>query len=155
MPRIVVVAVVTLAALAGLWTRGATAQTFPTRPVTIVVPLVAGGGNDILARLLGQHMGRMLGQQFVIENRGGAAGTIGARAVAKAAPDGYTIMVGHSGLFAMAPGLYGSAAGFDPRKDFAPISGIASYQQVLVVSPSFPAKTLPELLAMAKQQPGK
>src|SRR5438477_11337969 len=128
------------------------AQSYPTRPVTIVVPFAAGGGNDILARLLGQHMGRALGQQFVIENRGGAAGTIGARAVAKAAPDGYTLMVGHSGLFAMAPGLYGAAAGFDPRKDFAPIGGIASYQQVLVVNPSFPAHTLAELRALARQQ---
>src|SRR5262245_54641379 len=91
----------------------AAAQSYPTRPITIMVPFAAGGGNDILARLLGQHMGRALGQQFVIENRGGAAGTIGARAVAKAAPDGYTLMVGHSGLFAMAPGLYGAAAGFD------------------------------------------
>jgi tripartite-type tricarboxylate transporter receptor subunit TctC len=91
------------------------AQSYPTRPITIVVPFAAGGGNDIMARLLGQHMGRTLGQQFVIDNRGGAAGTIGARAVAKAPPDGYTLMVGHSGLFAMAPGLYGAAAGFDPR----------------------------------------
>src|SRR5262245_52537749 len=128
---------------------------WPNRPVTVVVPFAAGGGNDILARLLGQHMGRALGQQFVIENRGGAAGTIGARAVAKAAPDGYTLMVGHSGLFAMAPGLYGNAAGFDPRKDFAPISGIASYQQVLVVHPSLPVRTLGDLLTMAKRQPGK
>jgi tripartite-type tricarboxylate transporter receptor subunit TctC len=131
------------------------AQNYPSRPITVVVPFAAGGGNDILARLLGQHMGRALGQQFVIENRGGAAGTIGARAVAKAPPDGYTLMVGHSGLFAMAPGLYGNAAGFDPRKDFAPISGIASYQQVLVVNPSLPVRTLADLLALAKKQPGK
>jgi tripartite-type tricarboxylate transporter receptor subunit TctC len=84
----------------------------------------------------------------------GTAGTIGARAVAKAAPDGYTLMVGHSGLFAMAPGLYGSAAGFDPRKDFAPIGGIASYQQVLVVNPSLPVRTLADLLALARKEPG-
>jgi tripartite-type tricarboxylate transporter receptor subunit TctC len=131
------------------------AQTYPARPITVVVPFAAGGGNDILARLLGQHMGRALGQQFVIENRGGAAGTIGARAVAKAAPDGYTLMVGHSGLFAMAPGLYGNAAGFDPRKDFAPIGGIASYQQVLVVNPSLPVHTLADLLALARKEPGR
>src|SRR5882672_10806308 len=131
------------------------AQNYPSRPITVVVPFAAGGGNDILARLLGQHMGRALGQQFVIENRGGAAGTIGARAVAKAPPDGYTLMVGHSGLFAMAPGLYGNAAGFDPRKDFAPISGIASYQQVLVVNPSLPVHTLADLLALARKEPGR
>jgi tripartite-type tricarboxylate transporter receptor subunit TctC len=133
----------------------ASAQTYPARPITVVVPFAAGGGNDILARLLGQHMGRALGQQFVVENRGGAAGTIGARAVAKAAPDGYTLMVGHSGLLAMAPGLYGNAAGFDPRKDFAPIGGIASYQQVLVVNPSLPVRTLADLLALARKEPGR
>jgi len=131
------------------------AQPYPTRPITIVVPFAAGGGNDILARLLGQHMGRALGQQFVIENRGGAAGTIGARAIAKATPDGYTLMVGHSGLFAMAPGLYGSNAGYDPRKDFAPIGLIASYQQVLVVHPSLPVRSIADLIALAKKEPGK
>jgi tripartite-type tricarboxylate transporter receptor subunit TctC len=133
----------------------AAAQAWPSRPITVIVPFAAGGGNDILARLLGQHMGRALGQQFVIENRGGAAGTIGARAVAKAPADGYTLMVGHSGLFAMAPGLYGPAAGFDPRKDFAPISGIASYHQVLVVNPSLPVRTLADLLTLARKEPGK
>ena len=133
----------------------ARAQPYPTRPITIVVPFAAGGGNDILARLLGQHMGRALGQQFVIENRGGAAGTIGARAIAKATPDGYTLMVGHSGLFAMAPGLYGSNAGYDPRKDFAPIGLIASYQQILVVHPSLPVRSIADLIALAKKEPGK
>jgi tripartite-type tricarboxylate transporter receptor subunit TctC len=150
-----VLAATVVAAVAACAADPAAAQNYPTRPITVVVPFAAGGGNDILARLLGQHMGRALGQQFVIENRGGAAGTIGARAVAKAAPDGYTLMVGHSGLFAMAPGLYGSAAGFDPRKDFAPISGIASYQQVLVVNPSMPVRTLADLLMLAKKEPGK
>src|SRR3977135_4551747 len=94
----------------------AAAQNYPTRPITVVVPFAAGGGNDILARLLGQHMGRALGQQFVIETRAGAAGTLGARAVAKAPPDGYTLMVGHSGVFGVAPALYGASAGYDPRK---------------------------------------
>src|SRR6266576_1231592 len=108
----------------------AAAQNYPTHPVTIVVPFAAGGGNDILARLIAQHMGRALGQQFVIENRTGAGGTLGARAVAKAAPDGYTLMVGHSGVFGVAPSLYGSNAGYDPRKDFAPIGLIASFQQI-------------------------
>jgi tripartite-type tricarboxylate transporter receptor subunit TctC len=131
------------------------AQAYPTRPITIVVPFAAGGGNDIMARLLGQHMGGALGQQLVIDNRGGAAGTIGARAVAKASPDGYTLMVGHSGLFAMAPGLYGAAAGFDPRKDFSAVGLMASYQQVLVVHPSFPARTLADVLTLAKKDPGK
>ena len=95
------VAIALVIGFAGL----AAAQNYPERPITIIVPFAAGGGNDILARLLGQHMGRALGQNFVIENRAGAAGTIGARAVAKAPPDGYALMVGHSGVFGVAPAL--------------------------------------------------
>ena len=132
----------------------AAAQVYPTRPVTIVVPFAAGGGNDILARLLAQHMGHALGQQFVIENRAGAAGTIGARAVAKAPPDGHTLMVGHSGVFAIAPALYADP-GYDPRRDFAPIGLIASYQQILVAHPSLPIRSVADLIALARQQPGK
>jgi tripartite-type tricarboxylate transporter receptor subunit TctC len=132
----------------------AAAQVYPARPVTIVVPFAAGGGNDILARLLAQHMGRALGQQFVIENRAGAAGTIGARAVAKAPPDGHTLMVGHSGVFAIAPALYADP-GYDPRRDFAPIGLIASYQQILVAHPSLPMRGIADLIALARRQPGK
>jgi tripartite-type tricarboxylate transporter receptor subunit TctC len=101
------------------------AQSWPSRPVTILVPFAAGGGNDVLARLLAQRMSAALGQPFVIENRPGAGGTLGARAVAKAAPDGYTLMVGHSGVFAIAPSLYANP-GYDPRKDFAPVGLIGS-----------------------------
>jgi tripartite-type tricarboxylate transporter receptor subunit TctC len=132
----------------------AAAQVYPTRPVTIVVPFAAGGGNDILARLLAQHMGQALGQQFVIENRAGAAGTIGARAVAKAPPDGHTLMVGHSGVFAIAPALYADP-GYDPRRDFTPIGLIASYQQILVAHPSLPTRSIADLIALARKQPGK
>ena len=132
----------------------AAAQVYPARPVTIVVPFAAGGGNDILARLLAQHMGQALGQQFVIENRAGAAGTIGARAVAKAPLDGHTLMVGHSGVFAIAPALYADP-GYDPRRDFAPIGLIASYQQILVAHPSLPIRSVADLIALARQQPGK
>jgi tripartite-type tricarboxylate transporter receptor subunit TctC len=132
----------------------AIAQGYPTRPVTIVVPFAAGGGNDILARLLAQHMGQALGQQFVIENRAGAGGTIGARAVAKAAPDGYSLMVGHSGVFAIAPALYADP-GYDPRRDFAPIGLIGSYQQILVTHPSLPVRSLSDLIALARKEPGK
>jgi tripartite-type tricarboxylate transporter receptor subunit TctC len=128
-------------------------QAYPVRPVTIVVPFAAGGGNDILARLLAQHMGAALGQQFVIENRAGAGGTIGARAVAKSRPDGYTLMVGHSGVFGIAPSLY-AHAGYDPRRDFAPIGLIASFQQVLVVHPSVPVHTIADLIAQARREPG-
>jgi tripartite-type tricarboxylate transporter receptor subunit TctC len=132
----------------------ATAQVYPARPVTIVVPFAAGGGNDILARLLAQHMGQALGQQFVIENRAGAGGTIGARAVAKAAPDGYSLMVGHSGVFAIAPALYADP-GYDPRRDFAPIGLIGSYQQILVTHPSLPVRSISDLIALARKDPGK
>jgi tripartite-type tricarboxylate transporter receptor subunit TctC len=132
----------------------AAAQTYPSRPVMIVVPFAAGGGNDIMARLLAQHMSRTLGQQFVIDNRAGAAGTIGARAVAKSTPDGYTLMVGHSGVFGVAPSLY-TNVGYDPRKDFAPIGLIASFQQILVVHPSLPVHSVNDLLALARKDPGK
>jgi tripartite-type tricarboxylate transporter receptor subunit TctC len=134
--------------------RPAAAQAYPTHPVTIVVPFAAGGGNDIMARLIAQHMGRALGQQFVIENRAGAGGTLGARAVAKAAPDGYTLMVGHSGVFGVAPALYADP-GYAPQRDFAPIGLIASYQQVLVVHPSVPVHSVADLIALARKDPGK
>jgi tripartite-type tricarboxylate transporter receptor subunit TctC len=131
------------------------AQTYSSRPVTVVVPFAAGGGNDIMARLLAQHMGRALGQQFVIENRAGAAGTLGARTVARSAPDGHTLMVGHSGVFGVAPSLYGHAASYDPRKDFTPVGLIASFQQILVVHPSLPVNNVRDLLALAKKEPGR
>ena len=130
------------------------AQIYPTRPVTIVVPFAAGGGNDILARLIAQHMGRALGQQFVIENRAGAGGTIGARAVAKAPPDGHTLMVGHSGVFSVAPALYADP-GYEPRRDFAPIGLIASYQQILVTHPLLPVHNIADLIALVRREPGK
>jgi tripartite-type tricarboxylate transporter receptor subunit TctC len=137
------------------WTGdGAMAQVYPTRPVTVVVPFAAGGGNDILARLIAQHMGKALGQQFVIENRAGAGGTIGARAVSKAVPDGYTLMVGHSGVFGVAPALYADP-GYEPLRDFAPVGLIASYQQVLVVHPSLPVHSVAELIATARKQSGR
>jgi tripartite-type tricarboxylate transporter receptor subunit TctC len=148
------VALLMAAAVVAGAARPATAQAYPTHPVTIIVPFAAGGGNDIMARLIAQHMGRALGEQFVIENRAGAGGTIGARAVAKAAPDGYTLMVGHSGVFGVAPALYADP-GYEPRRDFAPIGLIASYQQVLVVHPSVPVHSVADLIARARKEPGK
>ncbi len=154
MPRArVITALVALVAACAI--DPAAAQTYPTKPITILVPFAPGGGNDILARLLGQHMGRALGQQFVIENRPGAAGSVGARAVAKASPDGYTLLVGHSGVFGVVPSLYGANAGFDPRKDFAPVGLIASFTQILAVHPLVPVRTIRDLIALAKAQPGK
>jgi tripartite-type tricarboxylate transporter receptor subunit TctC len=148
------IALLVAAAVVAGAARAASAQAYPTHPVTIIVPFAAGGGNDIMARLIAQRMGRALGEQFVIENRAGAGGTIGARAVAKAAPDGYTLMVGHSGVFGVAPALYADP-GYEPRRDFAPIGLIASYQQVLVVHPSVPVQTVADLIARARKEPGK
>jgi tripartite-type tricarboxylate transporter receptor subunit TctC len=132
----------------------ASAQTYPTKPITLVVPFPAGGGNDALARLVAEKMSRALGQQVVVENRGGAGGTIATRAVAKTAPDGYTILLSYSGTLAINPSLYPNA-GYDPRKDFAPIGLIGSQPSVLVVHPSLPVHSAAELIAYAKANPGK
>ena len=129
-------------------------KTYPTRPITLVVPFPAGGGNDALARLVAERMSKTLGQQIVVENRGGAGGTIATRAIAKSLPDGYTLLLAYTGTFAINPTLY-PHAGYDPRKDFAPIGSIGTLTSVLVTHPSVPAKTPTELIAYAKANPGK
>jgi tripartite-type tricarboxylate transporter receptor subunit TctC len=131
-----------------------TAQDYPTRPITLVVPFPAGGGNDTVARVVAEKMSRTLGQQVVVENRGGAGGTIATRAVARDRPDGYTILLTYTGTLCINPTLY-SNAGYDPRKDFAPIGLIGSQPCVLTVHPSLPARTPSELVAYAKANPGK
>jgi len=133
---------------------GTLAQQYPVKPVRVVIPWPPGGSNDVAGRIVMQKLSETMGQQFVIDNRAGAAGTIGARAVAKSTPDGHTLMVGHSGVFGVAPSLYGNA-GYDPRKDFAPIGLIASFQQILVVHPSLPVQNIKDLLALARKDPGK
>ena len=138
----------------GFRLRCAAAQDFPTKPITFVVPFPPGGGTDAMARTVAERMSRTLGQQVVVENRGGAGGTIGTRAVAKAAPDGYTILLSYTGTFAINPTLY-TNAGYDPRKDFAPIGIIGLMPSVLVVHPSLPARTTTELIAYGKANPGK
>ena len=143
------------AVLAGLLLGApASAQDYPARPITLVVPFPAGGGNDALARVVAEKMSKPLGQQVVVENRAGAGGTIGTRAVAKAAPDGYTILLSYTGTLAINPSLYPNA-GYDPRKDFAPIGLIAYLPSVLVVHPSLPVTTTAELIAHAKANRGK
>jgi tripartite-type tricarboxylate transporter receptor subunit TctC len=143
-----------LAAVAGApgLSAPAAAQTFPDHPITLVVPYPAGGGNDVLARIVAESMGRTLGQQFVVENRGGAGGTIATRQVAKSAPDGYTLLIATSSL-AINPSLYPNA-GYDPRKDFAPVGLIASSANALLVHPSLPVHSVAELIALAKERPG-
>ena len=117
------------------------------------MPYAAGGGNDVIARIVAERMSASLGQPIVIENRGGAGGTIATRQVAKAEPDGYTLLIATSSL-AINPSLYPNV-GYDPRKDFAPVGLIASSSNVVLVHPSVPAKSIAELIALAKQQDGK
>jgi tripartite-type tricarboxylate transporter receptor subunit TctC len=146
------VAAALAAALAGA--HPATAQDYPTRPVTLIVPYTPGGGNDAMARVVADKMSIVLGQQIVIENRGGAGGSIATRQVARAAPDGYTLGLGGTGTLAIDPTLYPNV-GYDPRKDFAPVGLIATSALIVLVNPAVPAKTLKEFIALAKAEPGK
>ena len=134
--------------------RIAVAQAYPTRPVTLVVPFPPGGGNDALGRMVADKMSKSLGQQIVVENRGGAGGTIATRAVARSAPDGYTILLAYTGTLAINPSLYANP-GYDPRRDFAAIGLIAGLPSVLVVHPTLPVHSVAELIAFAKARPGR
>jgi tripartite-type tricarboxylate transporter receptor subunit TctC len=146
--------VLMLAAALGLLAAPAAAQDYPNRPITLIVPFPAGGGNDMLARMVAEKLGVALKQQIVIDNRAGAGGTIATRAAATARPDGYTLLLGYTGTLSVNPTLYANA-GYDPRKDFAPIGLIASQGSVLCVHPSLPATTANELIALAKARPGE
>src|SRR5258705_8877706 len=143
-----------LLAVLALAATPASAQDYPNQPITLVVPFPPGGSTTIVARIVADKMNEALGQSIVIDNRGGAGGTVGSRAVAKSAPDGYTILLGYTGTLAIGPTLYKSA-GYDPRKDFAPIGMIGHAPNSLVVHPSTPAKSVQELIAYAKKNPGK
>ena len=132
----------------------AQAQTFPTRTITLVIPFAPGGSNTIVGRAIADKMAELLGEKIVIDNRPGAGGTVGSRAVAKSEPDGYTLLLSFTGTMAIAPSLYRNV-GYDPRKDFAPIGLIGNAPNSLVVHPSLPAKSLAELIAYAKANPGK
>jgi len=124
---------------------------YPNRIVTLIVPFPAGGGNDVLARMVAEKLGASLGQQIIVDNRAGAGGTIATRAAAKARPDGYTLVLGYTGTLSVNPTLYPNA-GYDPRKDLAPIGLIASQGSVLCVHPSVAASSVAELVALAKTQ---
>jgi tripartite-type tricarboxylate transporter receptor subunit TctC len=127
----------------------AAAQDYPTRPITLIVPYPAGGGVDVMGRLVGQKLSMALGQQVVIENRGGAGGMIGTRDAARSAPDGYTIVMLLTGI------SLGANTGYDVNKDFAPIGLVASTPIIVVTHPSMPAKSLTDIIALAKKDPGK
>jgi tripartite-type tricarboxylate transporter receptor subunit TctC len=130
------------------------AHDYPNRPITLVVPFPPGGSTTIVARMITDKLADILGQQVIIDNRGGAGGTIGTRSVSKAEPDGYTLLLGYTGTLAISPSLYANV-GYDPRKDFTPVGRIGTAPNTLVVHPSFQAKTVAELIASAKANPGK
>ena len=130
----------------------AAAQTYPDKPIRLVVPYPPGGGNDALGRLVAQRLSTALGQQVFVENKAGASGNLGTEFVARAKPDGYTLSLGFVANMAVTPHM--GKAGYDPLKDFAPISMVANGYQILSVHPSFPAKSVAELVAMAKAKPG-
>jgi len=142
-----------VAAALALSTLHATAQNYPNRPVTLVVPFPPGGSTTIVARIVADRMAEALGQSIVVDNRGGAGGTIGTRAVAKSPPDGYTLLLGYTGTLAIGPTLYPNA-GYDPRKDFAPVGLIGHAPNSLVVHPSFAPRSVQELIAYAKANSG-
>ncbi|MGB8400858.1 Bug family tripartite tricarboxylate transporter substrate binding protein [Bradyrhizobium sp.] len=146
----VAVAAVALSAVSN----AAQAQNFPNRAITLVIPFAPGGSTSIVGRGVADKMGELLGEKIVIDNRPGAGGTVGTKAVAKSAPDGYTLLLGYTGTLAIGPSLYKNV-GYDPRQDFSPIGLIGNAPNSLVVHPSFPAKTLAELIAYAKANPGK
>ena len=128
----------------------AVAQSYPTRPITLVVPFAPGGSASTAARSVADKMSETLGQQIVIDNRGGAGGTVATRAVAKAPPDGYTLLVITSATVGTSPSLFQNL-GYDPRKDFAPIGLIAATPNLIAVHPSFPARSLAELIKIGKE----
>jgi tripartite-type tricarboxylate transporter receptor subunit TctC len=141
----------TLAAL--LLPQLAAAAEYPARPINLIVPFPAGGGVDAMARIVADKLAAALREPVVIDNRGGAAGVIGMRMGARAMGDGYTLIIAHTGTTSINPSLYANP-GYDPRADFAPIGLIASTPVVLMAHPSFPAKSVAELIAMAKKSPG-
>src|SRR3982751_5217603 len=142
-----------LAAVLLLGIPSAMAQGYPNRPVRVVVGFPAGGPTDIIARIVAQRLSDSLGQQFFVENVGGAGGNTASGQVARVTPDGYTIMAISTG-FVVNPSLYAKVP-YDPVKDFAPVSLVAVSPNVIVVNPSVPAKTLPELVQLIRQNPGK
>jgi tripartite-type tricarboxylate transporter receptor subunit TctC len=132
----------------------AAAQTYPSRPITLVVPFPPGGSATIIARIIADKMSEGLGQQIVVDNRGGAGGSIAARQVAKSAPDGATLLLAFTGTLAVSPLIFANV-GYDPRKDFAGIGLIGMAPSVLAVHPSVPARSVADLIGIAKAEPGK
>lgn len=137
-----------VAAMLAASIEAAFAEDYPTRAVTLVVPFPAGGGVDTVARIVGEKLSIALKQHIIIDNRAGGGAILGARAVARAAPDGYTLLLGHTGTISINPNLY-TNVGYDPRTDFAPIGLIATIPIGLVAHPSVPAKSVADLIVLA------
>jgi tripartite-type tricarboxylate transporter receptor subunit TctC len=130
------------------------AQTYPSRPVTIITPFAAGSVTDATARTIAQHLQDTLGQPFVVENRAGAGGLLAANAVARANPDGYTLLITTNSTHSAAPGLFKTVP-YDPIKDFTPVARIGSFPSLIAVHPSLPMRSMQDLVAYAKANPGK
>jgi tripartite-type tricarboxylate transporter receptor subunit TctC len=147
-------ALILLACVCGTYV--ARAQPYPSRPITITVTAAPGGVTDVVARAVGQRLAESWGEQVIIENKGGAAHVLGAQAVAKAAPDGYSLLAADSGAFVINPTLYGAGKlPYDAEKDFAPITGLVRIHQALLGHRSVPANNVRELIALAKSKPGE
>ena len=131
----------------------AAAQEYPSKPIRLIVPFPAGGPNDIIARVVGQRMSEMMRQPILIDNRGGQAGVLGTDAVAKAAPDGYTIGIVSASALVISPSM--EKVAYDARADFAPVTLVVTVPEMLVVASSVPAKNMADLIALARAQPGK
>jgi tripartite-type tricarboxylate transporter receptor subunit TctC len=140
--------------VAGFAAANAFAQAYPNKPIRMIVPFPPGGGNDVIARIVGQKLSERFGQPVIIDNRGGSNGIVGLQALMQAAPDGYTIGVGAAGPMAVNPSLYDKLS-YDPVKDFAPITNMVNFPLMLVTHPGLPAKNVRELIAAAKAKPGK
>jgi len=142
------------ALLAAVAAAPAVAQTYPAKSIRMIVPFPPGGPNDILGRVMAAEMGRLLGQQVVIDNRGGAGGTLGSDLAAKAPADGYTLLLSGTASLSIAPSLY-SKLPYDPVKDFAPVSLIATAPSILIAHPALPVRTVKDVIALAKAKPGQ
>jgi tripartite-type tricarboxylate transporter receptor subunit TctC len=148
------IAVLAVVASVLFTTAAAFAQAYPTKPVRIIVPFPPGGGNDVIARIIGQKLTERWGQQVIIDNRAGANGIVGLQLLMQSPPDGYTLAVAAAGPIAVNPSLYEKLP-YDSVRDFAPITNMTNFPLLLVIHPSMPVKNVRELIALAKAQPGK
>jgi tripartite-type tricarboxylate transporter receptor subunit TctC len=146
-------AIFALAAVLALGSAAA-AQTYPTKAIKLIVPFAPGGPADVIGRIIGQQAGVILGQSFVVENRGGAGGTIGARLAAQAEPDGYTLMFANTSTLSINPAVYRNLD-FDPARAFIPVALVGTTSNLVVVNPALPAKSIAQLIAYGKANPGK